>query len=532
MERENAIFAGSRLYRQAKEGSETLLFGLQTKPNPLEPTIKAISNKKSIYLSETKDSRSNLTTAHAHLRKLSKNISPYIAVPILVQAITDFYYNDFSQKNLEWLGTALKIALSFIWKNVHRQNISVSKSVSDLEDVIVAAAVYEQLFFLNEIHEVYGQGDAELRGNGFYTTDDNIWRAFQELYRTFEDRGKAKRSLIDSTQVLNLQPAEALHAIYSVLSGESPKEQIIFKDTIFELIPESDPPEFWAGLWVRLLLMIRTFEVRRFVTDNPFGIALFETHAVAYPKGMDSKLIQLASMHTFWNVAWYKKRIRDTVSNVNNMIVERPLVRVSSENDLFVTSSILIADSINWFVEESIMRYPNRGGVPLSDVVFRKGISESFEIQVRRTLARFLFITGYVNEKGVWFIEDEDKHFPLVSQQGIPMPGEIDVLAYHPVTYELLVIECKVLGMPFSKQKLRNVISKVGKTDEEGFHRKLGKKLDWLKSTDVFSFFPVSQFIGLIVLDRIMPGMEKGEFGVVNFDILEKYLAEAYSDFS
>lgn len=78
------------------------------------------------------------------------------------------------------------------------------------------------------------------------------------------------------------------------------------------------------------------------------------------------------------------------------------------------------------------------------------------------------------------------------------VPGEIDVLAFHPITHELFVVECKVLIHPYGKTRLKNVVNKLGEADSEGYHTKLRKKIEWLKNTNIFGVYPVKQFIGLI----------------------------------
>jgi hypothetical protein len=57
-----------------------------------------------------------------------------------------------------------------------------------------------------------------------------------------------------------------------------------------------------------------------------------------------------------------------------------------------------------------------------------------------------------VTTKGTWLI---DRPVDLAARVG-PPPGDIDVLAMHDSGY-VLVIECKILAMPDTDERLRNL---------------------------------------------------------------------------
>ncbi len=543
LKRDNAIFEGSRLYRQAQEGSHLILNQIYSEKYPFGDAIKIISkNNSGFSVSSVKDCKDNIRTIRAYTKEVSANISPYIAVPILFQTITDYYYNRDSLKKPAWLGTALKIALAFVWKNVHARQSSDSKAITPIIDLIKATALLEQVEHAEMILEVFGEGVIDFTGDGFYSSDEQIIFAISELIETFRLRGKVFRTLTDSVQAIHSQPISALDAIENVIRGELPKNQSVFQGTIFHNIPNG-PIEFWVGLWSRLRLILLSSYFRTFISEDPFGISIFQEFALIFPKGMNKNLLEKKSRELFWEKTWYEKRTSNTISEMNNMVVERPISRLSGELDLFVTAPILIADSLNWFIEESVMRYINRGGVPLPESVFKSSISEPFENRTCETFRKHYFVAGKVNDSGIWMIDrgefglseiiGEDvtesvKNLKIAKHLTDKMPGEIDVLAYHPSTQEVFVIECKVLGHPYRKERIRNVVQKVGSVDNESFHSKLRKKIDWIQKTDIFSFIQVSQFVGLIVLDRKVPGMRQGEFEVLDFESLGTKLRKLY----
>jgi hypothetical protein len=175
------------------------------------------------------------------------------------------------------------------------------------------------------------------------------------------------------------------------------------------------------------------------------------------------------------------------------MIVERPAIRIDSRT--FVTTPFAVADSLNNFVEQSVMGYAGQGGVDLRcDDVFRRAISVPFEAEVVAAFKNFGWEAAPVNMDGVWGVGDE-----LLATSDMPCPGEIDVLARSPCGTMYFLGECKVLSDPVTVRTMRNVVSKLGADDSEGFHVKLEKKAKWLASLEKFSSTVI---IPLLIVDR------------------------------
>lgn len=82
---------------------------------------------------------------------------------------------------------------------------------------------------------------------------------------------------------------------------------------------------------------------------------------------------------TFWTKDWMKSQSDERYSS---LIVERPLLRITPGGD-YATSSALIGDSVNYFIEEQIMDYPGRSPrIVLPPSVFKEAVSEPFENRV------------------------------------------------------------------------------------------------------------------------------------------------------
>lgn len=531
MKREKAIFTGSRLYRQASDGSSQLYQEYTTDDLPFKQIVEILSNgKASLIVNNLAECRTYLNKTRKLLERRAKEISPYIAIPILIQAITDFYYGGSYKEDLPWAGTSLKISLSLIWGNVHAIEGSPKSSIKQLSTIVKIAGIFEQLNNCVYIFETFGEGCIEFRPDGIYPKDENLQKAYYLFQKTFEKRGLTFRTLGQIGQIIYENPFAMKDAIENVIRGDISSAGEFFKGTIFNTILGTSPNNlaFWGELWVRITMMLNTMLIRAKVTDNPLGIAIFEDYPVLVTEGLGEGNIQEYIMNVFWRKDWYKKRITGDAFDLNNMIVERPVLRVTNQQGIYATSSILIADSINWFVESSVLNYQGLGGVSLPSQIFKKDISERFENQVCDTFRKHNFLAGVVNEKGTWITGLGNLTLTHDAKQ--KMPGEIDVLAFHPITHELFVVECKVLIHPYGKNRLTNIINKLGETDSEGYHTKLRRKIEWIKNTNIFGMYPVSQFAGLIIIDQVMPGMFQGEFTVIDFEDLDNALDELYNN--
>lgn len=487
--------------KEAESAASQLVENLANVKRPFEPAIKAVSNSTTLNILSAEEAAKWVDKARSHALTLAKEIPPVVAVPALLQAVTAFYYgpnHEKLQERLPWLGTALKSAFAFVWPNVFVGSRPEKLMVSDLQGLICASAVWEQLEALRLGYEIAGPSAETLTGEGFLLSE-RMAEVTAETRAAFGQRGRLHRTLNDSVKVVIGQPAGALEAVEHILSGENPRDQQIFGGTIFSGIPR-EPAEFWAGLWARFHLAMVCVQC----CPKPYGLAVFPDIIMARrtQQELPADLLQRAVMALYWNRAWYERRIRQEPWN---MIVERPVARIKRNPSLFVAAFIHVCDSLTCFVEASIMAYPESGGVRLPDHVFEQHVSAAFEQKALEIFRKHGYLAGKVTKNGVWILETG--RVQLEHRYGKKCPGEIDILAYDAKRDLVSVADCKVLAYPTGLARMRNLVAKIGDQDTESFHSKLTKKVDWILSVQGVGDRQDENTIGMLILDRNLPGM-------------------------
>jgi hypothetical protein len=502
LRRGQAVFGHSRLYRQAEEGSRELFAAFSREEFPLRKALRAVAPDGVIDIRSQEDATSWLGLVRQFASRVCEPISPYRALPILAEAITEFYYGR-ANKQPAWAGTALKLAMALIAGHVYERQPFRSQSLDQLVNAVSAATLLDQVQIACSAYGVFAaEGDFfRLTADGFNRSEhlDFIHRQYRA---SFLDRGQVLRTAIDSVKAIWTKPIQAAEAVERVLRGEQPRDQEVFRGTLFHELSAENPPEFWAGIGARLKLAELGIRIRGQVTPNPVGITVFTTFGTLVSGSARSQLLQEAVRELFWEPAWYRKRVAECPSD---MIVERPVVRVVPETDVFVTSLPMVADSLNWFVEASVLNYPDVGGVRLSDGTFRRLVSEPFERSVTELFRSFGFSAGQVTQSGSWMLPSGAVR--LEHRYGEGIPGEVDVLAHHPGIGCVFVAECKVLRLPFNTRTMRNIAQKLGEMDGEAFFAKLRRKVEWVGAVTQFFAVGKDRFEGIVVLDRKVPGM-------------------------
>lgn len=159
-------------------------------------------------------------------------------------------------------------------------------------------------------------------------------------------------------------------------------------------------------------------------------------------------------------------------------------MRISEYGD-FVTSPVLIADSINYFIEKHLFSYQTHDtdiklpSKVIKAVAFKNAISEPFEQKFIEYFRNLGFTAGHVSEKEVW--KTQNGNIDMKSSNS-NLYGEIDVLAYPKNLEMLLLIECKVLNEAEDTHSYKNLIVKL-KDDSEAFSNKLIKEGQQLKES-------------------------------------------------
>lgn len=514
VKRKDAIFKdSSRLYRQAEQGAEALLEVAHSSRDYFRDTLQFLVSKKIAPLLGTRSERANvLAGSFDYLSATASSVDPRYGIPLLMAAMDRYYYQEktkFEQSG--WIGIGLKTAIALIAKNPNSV-AARARSIERLAKLVKAAGAYEILQLSVTQADIFNFTDPEIDEFGVGVSSPADGLIAGEWNELFRQRGELQRTLNDSKKVIWSDLEKFVAASRAVLEGADPSAIALFQGTLFSFIRTR---EFWLGLLLRVVLLASAQRIKSPVNAEIFGIALFEEFPVVLEDfGIDPVEVQTAINRLFWTPDWYLRRVSNSRSN---MIVERPAIRLDGRT--FVTTPLAIMDSINCFVEHSVMGYHGLGGVPIDkDDVFRRAISAPFE---GRVIAMFMsagWDASSVTADGFWSAGNR-----TFADVGSACPGEIDVLARDPSGNAYLLCECKVLADPVMPSTLRNVVSKLGASDSERFHSKLSKKKEWLESVKGFENATI---IPMLVVDRGAFLAKEAPHLVFDFQDLELRLAE------
>jgi hypothetical protein len=478
-----------------------LLDEIHSLEHPLRDPIRAIAGRDSILIKTQEECRRWVTTARDHASGLCANLSPQIAIPVLMQAATELNFLPAEEK-FAWLGRPLKTAVALIGANIYVRRPVQSKSLTRLREAVQAVALFDQLQIVHSAQEVFGDsGDqVAVTPEGIRTTGQTA-HALAQFNLAYGDPGTGYRTGADTKAVFFLQPEAAISAVEAVLKGDRPADQAVFHETVFQELPGRESLAFWAGVWVRLKLAMFAAYLRTRVTAAPQGISVFETLFQPATEGLPLDALTASAVPLYWSRRWYYGRVKD---RPHRLIVERPVVNVTPNPALYVTSFAHAIQCLTGFIEASVMEYEDCGGAPLPPGTFQKLISTPFEYRAAAAFRRHGFMAGSVNESGIWQLPEGP--VTLDHPAGDVSPGQVDVLAGHLGHNAVFVVECKVLGDPLRPNTLRNIAGKVGDGDTEQFFSKLDHKVAWLRRTETFRRLPETCFIRVLLLDRKTPG--------------------------
>src|SRR5262245_46483104 len=117
MKRDRALFDQSRLYRQAAEGASAVFDHFKCGFPTFAPLLRLLK-ARTVTLCRAEEVQRVLDVANKHALSASYLVHSQLAIPSLVQAITEFYYGDANQTPF-WLGTTLKRTLAAIAQKVY-----------------------------------------------------------------------------------------------------------------------------------------------------------------------------------------------------------------------------------------------------------------------------------------------------------------------------------------------------------------------------------------------------------------------------
>ncbi len=529
----------SDLYQFAIDKSPELRKQIVISNDPYRNWIQLLTNgNDSLQIKSLSECQVYLEKIEGHISEKTRLIDPYKGLPLLLQAVTDHYFLD-NNIHANWIGTSLKTALALTWKNVNTPSEYSVEMISTLADLTIAISLKQIVHAYSEMYKHFDSDWVEINSDGSSVTGKRLEHAKSQILSTYGQRGfDLYRTVRDSVEVIWERLDDTFNAIGEiVLGGTQPKDLDVFKKTIFAEFGKNEAPEFWIRLFCLLQLSILTETISRRDTQRENTIAIFEKIPFTV-RGSRQVVISGTEMQNiiyrlFWKPDWYETSIHQ---EPHNMIVERGALRIvpTSEPDLFIASPSSMLDSINQFVESSIMgtRHHQRDIIIPYDLASRLQtiIATRFEKQVIDLFLSEKYWAGEVTNKGAWMLAGA--HPLSIQHKTQPCPGQIDVLAYHPETGILYVIECKVLKIPESSSGIRNVMQTLNEMGAKGFHKNLKRKIEWLKKSNLIEWLEKQELrlenvFGLIVIDRMLLGVPDSKtwgdsvMPVVDFRALE-----------
>ncbi|WP_036168382.1 hypothetical protein [Noviluteimonas dokdonensis] len=486
-----------QLYQRAEETSAHLFRTFQSDEDFLDDAVVALDAEGLTTLSSQAQREAAVALCFARVREAAAGVDPRHAIPGLALATERYYYGDEElTQSLPMLGTAMKSAIALAWNNVR----SPSPPVCVCDDaglckLVKAIAAWELLNLHADQAHVFGFGTSVVHAGGLEMLSDRDLGLIHAWQRYTQGRGTNQRTLAQSQQVVWGRFQEFQRAVIEVLRGASPRSMPVFRGTLFEAIGSLD---FWLGLYVRFMLLQGVLRMRiareGAQAAASLGITLFREFPLAFEgiENIPRDKVEAVVHNVFWRRPWYESRIDGPLAN---MWPERPAIRI--DEDTFCVGIANVMDSVNNFIESAVMASQGFGDVKVDPVVFQTYVSRRFEDEVCALFRKAGFTAGSLTTRHAWHTGDDPE--PIDHAHRARIPGEIDVVAWHPERRLLLVCECKVLVSPASRRVLTNVWSKLGPDDSKGFHRNLDAKLEWIRGVSRFGDATV---IGLLVVDQ------------------------------
>jgi hypothetical protein len=351
-------------------------------------------------------------------------------------------------------------------------------------------------------YEIATTGRAELTATGM-SLDPALAGALNGFTYAFSRGGLTQRFSGEMTEKMFAAPDLYLGAVLMVLAGADPASHPFFASThLAELPGASSAATFWCRLAARLHLLSLARQTTAAVSSDAARIAVFETSAQVIVADFIAQIpvrlrdrIRVEGRQCFWQEAWLKSV---SVGRESSAFVTRPAARISSSpNTLYVTSATNIADSITQMTETAIGPSRVHPGWQFPQTVRARLLTRPFEVQVVQVLRDAGFTAGEVTASGAWITQ----HGTFVDRRAGKPGGQIDVLAWRE-NGDVIVAECKVLQLPSETKALRNLWSKVGPADSEGFRAKIRRNSTWSTGFLTMTGRVVNNMQKAIVLDR------------------------------
>lgn len=497
MNRRGALFDGSRLYRQAREGADAVLMRLEGPSG--EGQFCSVLIGGPVKVRSADHAQELVERQKTLVLKVSRSCSSFHCLPVLAQAIDEAYYGRRRDSALRF-GPALKIAFAFCYAAMQGQSVdAVNASHARLYELVRACETLDQLLVATQVAVVAPPLSIEITSDAVCYNEHG--RAVLACFaQAFAARGLGLRTASHAHRLI--KPfASGLEAVRLAALGTQPATIPFFQGSIFEAVP-ADASVFWGGLLARLALSLAASDCRASAGEEALGPAILGSSGFLLGEGDNGEELQRALSEAFWQPAWHAKQ---PLFDYRHLIVRRPVCRITYAEDLFVVPTGACIDSLATFIDGCFFREQWVGDGTLPEECFRQLFSAPFEAVCIETLRELGFRVGPVTQDGIWKPSpDTAEDLVDLNVQGRAPPGEIDVLAVHSMGLKL-VLECKVLAVPREPARLRNLQSKLSLIDSESFHTKLTRKIAWLEAPRPPGSPNFLGAVGIIVLDRQMP---------------------------
>lgn len=501
-----------RRKRQAHENFDTIITGIYGDIKNKRVLIEKQSEIRS--LDELDDI---IQEIEPKLLLLAQSLQPDWAIPIIIQAIGELYYGKYTQYS--FVGNYFKRSLAYLWQNAGVPHGDY-KNIGCLQELIGFCYVIETLYSFRKMFIAIPHFYLHFQ-NGHVFVPEEYHHEIMNFGALASGRGKRFRIAEINSSLMNELSTPFYAGLISVLNGKSPREIEIFKNTFYEEIPGIENVEcsrFWKEVFCRYSLYLATL-AQLDDSEDASSVIIFKEFAVLIE---EIYLTQEIVENSFWKKDWFKNKIPECYGN---LLVEKPIIRISPQGD-FATSSVLIGDSLNWFVESQLLGYPTRNPyLNLPNKIFQNAFSQKFEDQCIELFRSHGFLSGHILETGVWKTQKENINLNIPDET---LFGEIDVFACHPKLPIAFLVECKVLLDVQDSRSYQNIASKL-KYDSEGFRFKLKEKAAWIQKTFNFHYGVELEPLALLVTDIPLPilGIDDEDITITDFAHMEYVLEYA-----
>lgn len=447
-----------------------------------DPLRNIYGSSLPIFIKDATELRENILNAEEYAVSLCEKLSPEL-IPTLIQMYQSFYNGSWNREPA-WLGTVIKRIIANVYKNQFGNTEQLSRSRLDLIQAIYAMSLYETLSYLELVNPLTNV-KVNLTREWAYPYSDETEFYLKEIAYMYSDRGGSHRTLKQSIDMWAKKPKDLLKSINNILDGELPSDQLLFRNNFFRLLPPKK--NFW--LKFQSLVQLAVAVSYQLNSEN------LPEDSVVYLQGY-RELNKFMGLNITSDIYWKKKWYYETMKSIStlevpNIIVYRPILSFSNDSNLYVTSLSVVADAINYFIESSIFKNYSGHATPYSDF-YQAIVATPFENNVLKSFKEQGFITGSVPKPKmedtntcIWEVQDNGgiKEVEVRHSDKEIFPGEIDVLAYHPIEKLFVIAESKTFYIPHSEKEIGNLVKKFTSYSNNSYQKKLDKKINWLKNS-------------------------------------------------